>query len=95
MVLNGKVFDMSEFIHLHIGEPRILANNAGIDATRAYQSVRHHINSEIDALLGMYEIGRMRRLDFGAQWGVGLGPQGLLFTSPLKKHSSPGCGIFI
>lgn len=79
MVLNGKVFDMSEFIHLHTGGRRILANNAGIDATRAYQSVRHHINSEIDALLGMYEIGRMRRLDFGAQWGVGLGPQGLFY----------------
>ncbi|MEY2819619.1 MAG: hypothetical protein RL275_3082 [Chloroflexota bacterium] len=79
MVLNGKVFDLSDFIHLHAGGRRILANNAGIDATRAYQSVQHHINSEIDALLGMYEIGRMRRLDFGTQWGVGLGPQGLFY----------------
>ncbi len=79
MVLDGKVYDLSQFVHLHAGGMRILANNAGIDATRAYQSVQHHLNSEVDALLGMYEIGRMRRLNFGMRWGVGLGPQGLFF----------------
>ena len=79
MVLNGKVYDLTEFIHLHAGGKRILASNAGIDATRAYQSVQHHLNSEVDAFLGVFEIGRMRRLDFGMRWGVGLGPQGLFF----------------
>ncbi|HNH78783.1 MAG TPA: cytochrome b5 domain-containing protein [Anaerolineales bacterium] len=79
MALNGKVYDLSEFVHLHAGGRRILANNAGIDATRAYQSVQHHLNSDVDAQTGMYEIGRMRRLDFGMRWGVGLGLQGLVF----------------
>ena len=79
MVLDGKVYDLTEFIHLHAGGKRILANNAGIDATRAYQSVQHHLNTEVDAFLGMYEMGRMRRLNFGMNWGVGLGPQGMFF----------------
>jgi sulfite reductase (NADPH) flavoprotein alpha-component len=81
MVLGGRVLDLSEFVHLHAGGRRILANNAGIDATRAYQSVQHHLHPEIDAQLGMYEIGRIRRLDFGGRWGVGVGPQGLFCFS--------------
>jgi len=81
MVLDGKVYDLTEFIHLHAGGKRILANNAGIDATRAYQSVQHHLNTEVDAFLGMYEMGRMRRLNFGMNWGVGLGPQGMFFCT--------------
>ena len=72
---------VSEFIHMHAGGVAVLANSAGIDATRAYESVQHHLNPEVDALLSMYEIGRVRRLDFAGRWGVALGPQGLFFLS--------------
>ena len=95
MVLNGKVYDLTEFVHLHAGGKRILANNAGIDATRAYQSVQHHLNSEIDAFLGMYEIGRMRRLDFGMRWGVGLGPQGLFFFTLEEAFTAWVCYLYL
>lgn len=73
MVLDGKVLDLSDFVHIHAGGRHILANNAGIDATRAYRSVQHHVNPEVDALLGMYEIGQIRRLDLSGHWGVGIG----------------------
>jgi hypothetical protein len=60
---------------------KILVNNVGTDATAAYQTVLHHVNSEVDAMLGMYEIGAIRRLDFGQEWGIGLKPGGLFYFS--------------
>jgi len=35
----------------------------------------------VDAMLGMYEIGAVRRLDFGQEWGIGLKPDGLFYFS--------------
>lgn len=81
MVVSGKVYDVSDFMFLHAGGERIIANNAGIDATQPYQTVLHHVNSEVDALLGMYELGSMRRLFFGDTWGVGLNENGLYFVT--------------
>lgn len=81
MVINGKVYDLTQFIHLHQGGMSILKNNMGTDATAAYQAVLHHVNSEVDAMLGMYEIGAIRRLNFGQEWGVGLKPTGLFYFS--------------
>jgi sulfite reductase (NADPH) flavoprotein alpha-component len=52
-----------------------------MDATIAYQKVLHHVNPEVDSMLGMYEIGLVRRLDFGMEWGVVVGPDGLHFMS--------------
>jgi len=48
-----------------------------MDATIAYQKVEHHINSEVDAMLGMYELGVVRTPDFGQAWGVALSSKGL------------------
>jgi sulfite reductase alpha subunit-like flavoprotein len=81
MAIGGRVYDMSEFLFLHAGGERIIINNAGLDATQPYQTVLHHVNSEVDALLGMYELGVMRRLFFGETWGVGLKPEGLYFLT--------------
>ena len=52
-----------------------------MDATIAYQKVEHHVNSEVDAVLGMYEIGVLRVPDFGQEWGVALSPKGLRFIT--------------
>ncbi|MFG1922066.1 FHA domain-containing protein [Cryptosporangium sp. NPDC048952] len=80
MVVSGKVYDVSEFIHLHVGGPQIIRHYVGMDATSAYQGVLHHQASEVDAQLSTYELGHMRRLDFGDRWGVVLGADGLRFA---------------
>lgn len=81
MVINGRVYDLSEFAHLHAGGFKIILGYAGMDATQAYQKVLHHVNPEVDSMLGMYEIGVVRRLDFGMEGGVVVGPDGLRFLS--------------
>ncbi len=81
IIVSGRVYDVSEFLHLHPGGDMILRENAGLDATRAYQAVQHHLNSEVDAMLGMYEIGSIGRLDFHGAWGVAVGPDGLFYVS--------------
>ena len=81
MVVSGKVYDVTEFLNLHPGGEMILMENAGLDATLAYRAVQHHVNSEVDAMLGMYEIGSIARLDFSGAWGVAVGPQGLFYVS--------------
>ncbi|WP_424528737.1 FHA domain-containing protein [Sphaerisporangium viridialbum] len=77
MAIGGAVFDVSEFLHLHIGGPHIIRNHVGLDATAAYRKVLHHAHAEIDAQLAMYQIGHLRRLQFGARWGVVLTEDGL------------------
>ena len=81
MVIDGRVYDMNEFGQLHPGGFKIIHAYAGMDGTLAYQKVMHHINPEVDSMLGMYEIGVVRRLDFGMEWGVVVGPDGLRFMS--------------
>lgn len=81
VALEGKVYDLTEFMNLHPGGNRILIGNAGIDATQAYQAVRHHLNPEIKAQLGLIEIGAIRRLDFSEVWATSLGSQGLFHFS--------------
>jgi len=75
LTIAGEVYDMTEFLHLHPGGPRIVVENLGLDATHEYEAVLHHENSEIDAMLAMYKIGSIRRLDFGETWGIALVPK--------------------
>ncbi len=75
--IDGRVYDVGDFSHMHPGGRKIMRSYAGMDASDAYRRVRHDVNPEVDAMLGMYEIGAVRRLDFGAAWGVGISPTGL------------------
>ncbi|MFC7761037.1 FHA domain-containing protein [Catellatospora bangladeshensis] len=84
MAIGGAVIDVSEFIHLHIGGPHIVRNYVGMDATAAYRKVLHHAHAEIDSQLSMYQIGHLRRLQFGARWGVVLDEDGL-HSLPLEE----------
>jgi cytochrome b involved in lipid metabolism len=77
MAIGGAVFDVGEFLHLHIGGPHIIRNHVGLDATAAYRKVLHHAHAEIDSQLAMYQIGHLRRLRFGARRGVVLSADGL------------------
>lgn len=84
MAVSGKVYDVGEFVHQHIGGPHIVRNHCGLDATAAYRQVLHHVHSEVDSQLGMFEIGRLRRLGFAGRWGVVLTPGGLA-SMPLEE----------
>ena len=84
LAIGGAVFDVSEFLHLHLGGPHIIRNHVGQDATAAYRKVLHHAHAEIDSQLAMYQIGHLRRLEFGARWGVVLTEDGL-HAMPLEE----------
>lgn len=84
MVVGGTAYDVTEFAHQHVGGVAIVRAHVGTDATAAYRGVLHHERPEVDAMLGMYELGPMRRLDLGGAWGVVLGESGLRHL-PLDK----------
>ncbi|MCA9540243.1 MAG: hypothetical protein KC620_15200, partial [Myxococcales bacterium] len=75
-VIEGQVYDMTEFRHQHPGGDKLVTTYCGADATRAYQKVQHHLNPEVHAMLDMYKIGKVRRLDFGRAWGIALTERG-------------------
>jgi cytochrome b involved in lipid metabolism len=74
VAIRGRVYDLSRFAHLHPGGLKIIHSYAGMDATPAYDRVLHNQNPEVDAMLGMYEIGALRRLDFGSAWTLAVSP---------------------
>ncbi|HEV3483918.1 MAG TPA: cytochrome b5-like heme/steroid binding domain-containing protein, partial [Vicinamibacterales bacterium] len=80
-VINGSVHDVTEFRHLHPGGSNIMVASAGMDATDEYETVLHHENAEIDAMLSMYKIGTIRRLDFSGAWGIALAAGDLTYVS--------------
>ncbi|WP_282961339.1 cytochrome b5 domain-containing protein [Streptomyces virginiae] len=65
LIIDGQVYDVTEFLQLHPGGPRILTESVGLDATAEYAAVLHHENSEINAMLSMYRIGAVRALSLG------------------------------
>ena len=81
LIIEGRVYDVTGFVHLHPGGDKIVCAYGGVDATRPYRAVSHHVDLEIDALLGLYEVGVVRRLDFGTDWGVAIGQEGLQYVS--------------
>jgi sulfite reductase alpha subunit-like flavoprotein len=77
MIIDGRVYDVTEFAQLHPGGVKIIREYTGMDATQPYQKILHNVNPEVDSMLGMYEIGRVRRLNFGMTWGVYISADGL------------------
>jgi ferredoxin-NADP reductase len=84
LAVDGNVHDLTEFVNLHPGGPAILRENAGLDASREYRAVLHHESPEVEALLPMYKIGALRRLDFGSCWGIALVPEDGVSYVPLR-----------
>jgi sulfite reductase alpha subunit-like flavoprotein len=66
ILVNGRILDVTEFRLLHPGGEQIIDNYAGIDATKAYTTVGHHLSPEVHAMAGMYEIGRLGRITLPA-----------------------------
>ena len=69
--IDGNVYDMGEFRHLHPGGGYILDASAGMDASEEYATVLHYLDPEINAMLEIYKVGALRRLAFGGDEGLG------------------------
>lgn len=91
-VIQGNVYDMSEFMYLHPGGERLLIATAGLDSTRSYEKAEHHLNSEVHALLDLYKIGAIRRLDFKDQWGIAVKPKSLIGTAAALHNGDRDAG---
>lgn len=81
MIINGRVYDLTKFIHMHPGGHHTLMLNCGLDATQSYRNIAHSDNTEIEAMLGMYEIGVIKRLNFQQIGGVVIGPDGPFYIT--------------
>jgi sulfite reductase alpha subunit-like flavoprotein len=80
MVIDGAVYDVTEFRHVHPGGARIVDENCGSDATEEWRAVAHHEASDVAALLSTYRIGSVRRLDFSGRWGIAIAEQGMRYV---------------
>jgi sulfite reductase alpha subunit-like flavoprotein len=59
MIINGSVYDLSRFIHVHPGGRKILHINGGMDASEDYNHVRHRESQQIEALLLQNKVGQL------------------------------------
>ncbi len=72
MVIDDEVYNISDFIFLHAGGEKTLTAFVGMDATHEYKAVSHHLDSSINAVLSVYKIGAVKKLNFSNNWGVTL-----------------------
>lgn len=77
MAIFGRIYDLSEFAETHPGGRKVIQSFSGMDATSSYRIVEHHLDPEVEAMLSMYPIGVMRRIEFGSRWAVAIGDEGL------------------
>ena len=75
--IGGRVYDISGFLHEHPGGATLLQGYAGMDATHAFEQVGHRDRPDVAAHLPRYELGALRQLALGREWGVSLVPSGL------------------
>jgi sulfite reductase (NADPH) flavoprotein alpha-component len=78
-IIDGAVYDLSEFAHRHPGGPAIVHEVSGRDGTHAYRQIEHHLDPEVEAMLQMYRVGTIRRLDFGPRGAPVIGEDGLTY----------------
>lgn len=81
LMINGRVYDMNEFGHMHPGGLKIIQSYSGMDATFAYEQIDHQNNPEVDSMLSMYEMGVIKTPSFGQQWGVAVSKEGMRYIS--------------
>ena len=67
VVVNNKVYDLTEFKEIHPGGVKIVLDNAGRDATHEFKRANHHQSGEIMSMLSMYYIGELKQVDFPNQ----------------------------
>ena len=57
-----------------------------MDGTASYEKAEHHLDSSVHALLNIYKIGAIRRLDFKDVWGIAVEPSDELPLQCLDLH---------
>src|SRR5690606_6674173 len=80
MILDGSVYNLTDFIHQHPGGARILKGYAGLDASEGFARA-HHSRPEIAAMQELYLIGTVRRLEFGSHQAEAVSPSGPVMVS--------------
>lgn len=85
MVLEGKVYDLGDFIDRHPGGARVLAGYLGMDATEGYRRA-HSGKTEIDATRDMYLLGVVKPLELGTAHAAIATPQGERIVSLAAVH---------
>lgn len=78
--IDGAIYDITEFVHRHPGGAAILREVAGRDGSLPYRQIEHHLDSEIEAMLPMYRVGTVRRLNFGRRGALAIGDTGLTYV---------------
>ncbi len=69
IIINDSVYDITPYLDLHPGGPVVLINQTGLDATKEYEAIGHHLDGGINSLLSTYIIGKVHPLDFGRNNG--------------------------
>lgn len=64
LVIDGVVYDITDFLTQHPGGAHVLRGYAGMDGSLGYQRV-HAGRTEVEAMLEIYAIGTVRRLELG------------------------------
>lgn len=64
VIINNKVYDLTEFKATHPGGEKIVTDNAGRDATHEFRRAEHHLHPEVLSLLAMYYVGECKELEF-------------------------------
>ena len=57
MIIDNKVYDLTDFIDEHPGGESVLLDVAGQDASEDFHSIGQHLSSETQGLLEKYLIG--------------------------------------
>ena len=60
VIINGYVYDLTEFLVEHSGGEEIILENAGFDATSAFENQRCHDNRNVVKELEKYLVGKLR-----------------------------------
>ncbi len=55
LVINGTVYDMKKLFPLHLGGDSMLKLYCGMDATKAWNAIKHSETPEVAAMLEMFD----------------------------------------
>lgn len=90
MIYNGKVYDVSKFLEEHPGGEEVMLEQAGIDATQAFNEIGHSPDAE--ALLEKMLIGELdasAEKPAEAKKEAKAPAQGSKPSAPAKKPAAP------
>jgi sulfite reductase (NADPH) flavoprotein alpha-component len=64
LIIDDLVYDIGAYAAKHPGGDQILFSCSGLDATKNFRKVEHHLSTEIESLLSFFKIGQIKKLNF-------------------------------